>query len=441
MSVTTVPSALALPDADALAHSRWVAEHIAERVAVAGGWLSFAEYMQLALYAPGLGYYSAGANKFGAAGDFVTAPMISPLFARCCARRFIDWLSLQGEHEVLEFGPGTGHFAVEAIGLMSVNDSPLQRYRLLEVSADLRERQQKFLAGAVRGSVELEWLDSLPNDFAGVVFANEILDALPCERFVVRGGEMWRLGVGLAPGGLSAPGFEWRVRPADGVRADDDDFRMAMTRLFKEKGIDEKSAGGDRLPEGYCGEWHPQLAAWFAALAAAMDRGSVLIADYGLPRSQLLHPQRMMGSLRCHYRHQAHGDPFIHPGLCDITAWVDFTAVAEVATQAGFQIAGFTTQAGFLLGAGIDRELAAITAGLEPADPRYIALARGARTLLLPGEMGEAVKCMLLTRDTALSDVASGVMPNVTPSKISDRGLDAAFSLQDLRPSLWARPS
>jgi len=422
MGVTAVPSSLPSPGADALAHSRRLAEHIAGRVAAAGGWLSFGEYMQLALYAPGLGYYSAGASKFGAAGDFVTAPMISPLFARCCARRFVDWLDLQNTREVLEFGPGTGHFAAEALGVLSTCDSPPQRYRLLEVSADLRERQQQLLANAADSKVKVDWLDSLPNDFAGVVFANEVLDALPCERFVVRGGELWRLGVGFAPGGLSGARFEWRMRPADGACADDDDFRIAAAQLFKEKDVNEKATVGDRLPEGYCGEWHPSLAAWFSSLAAAMTRGAVLIADYGLPRGQLRHPQRMTGSLRCHYRHQAHGDPFIYPGLCDITAWVDFTAVAEAATQAGFEVSGFTTQAGFLLGAGIDHELTAATAGLDPADPRHIALARGARTLLLPGEMGEAVKFMLLTRNAAASDVVT----------------DPAFSLQDLRSSLWA---
>jgi len=438
MSLTIERATLPLPGVHALAHSRRLAEHIAERMAAAGAWLSFAEYMQLALYAPGLGYYSAGASKFGAAGDFVTAPMISPLFARCCAHRFIDWLVRQEAQEVLEFGPGTGQFAAEALGVLSSGDSPLQHYRLLEVSADLRERQQRLLASTAAGKVKLDWLDSLPKDFAGVVFANEILDALPCERFVVRGGELWRLGVGLAPGGLSAARFEWRMRPADGACADDDDFRMTAARLFKEKDAKGKVAIGDRLPEGYCGEWQPSLAAWFAALAVAMTRGAVLIADYGLPRGQLLHPQRMAGSLRCHYRHQAHGDPFIYPGLCDITAWVDFTAVAEAATQAGFQISGFTTQAGFLLGAGIDQQLALATAGLDPTDPRHIALARGARTLLLPGEMGEAVKFMLLTREVAVADQAVGMAPSEVPGAPAAPVLDPAFSLQDLRSSLWA---
>lgn len=413
---------LPAPEVQARLHSERVAECIAECISAAGGWLSFAEYMQLALYAPGLGYYSAGATKFGAAGDFVTAPMISPLFSRCCARRIARWLRLIGDGEVLEFGPGTGQFAADALGMLLESAPALHRYRLLEVGADLRERQHQLLSQVERGGIELEWLDTLPVDFRGVVFANEILDALPCERFVVQGGDWWRLGVGLASTPSSAVRFEWRARPADGACADDEAFRAAASRRSKEIG-----EVGVVLPEGYCGEWQVSLEGWFTALAAAMTRGVVLLADYGLPRRQLLHPDRMIGSLRCHYRHQAHGDPFFYPGLCDITAWVDFTAVAEAATQAGFEIAGFTTQAGFLLGAGIDRELAAATAGLDAADPRHVAFARGVRTLLLPGEMGEAVKFMLLTRN------ADGAAPNPAIDALAD---DPAFNMRDLRASL-----
>jgi SAM-dependent MidA family methyltransferase len=193
---------------------------------------------------------------------------------------------------------------------------------------------------------------------------------------------------------LSAAGeFEWRIRPADGACEDDAAFAAAVAR----RRADLESAGIE-LPEGCCGEWQVDLEGWFAALAGTLARGVVLLADYGLPRRQLLHPDRMQGSLRCHYRHHAHGDPFLLPGLCDITAWVDFTAVAEAATQAGFGVAGFATQAGFLLGAGIEDELREAGAAIDATDPRYLELARGAQRLLLPGEMGEAVKFMLLTR-------------------------------------------
>ena len=382
---------LPAPAPEALAHSACLSAVIRERIGAAGGWMSFAEYMRLALYAPGLGYYSAGAVKFGVEGDFVTAPLISPLFSRVCARRIGAWLAASGTGEVLEFGPGTGRFAADALAVLDVPGSPLRRYRLLEVSADLRQRQRQLLQSAPspRAGVELEWLDSLPAHFEGVVFANEILDALPCERFTVRDGEWWRLGVGLSAAGE----FEWRIRPADGDCEDDAAFAAAVAR----RRADLESAGIE-LPEGCCGEWQVDLEGWFAALAGTLARGVVLLADYGLPRRQLLHPDRMQGSLRCHYRHHAHGDPFLLPGLCDITAWVDFTAVAEAATQAGFGVAGFGTQAGFLLGAGIEDELREAGAAIDATDPRYLELARGAQRLLLPGEMGEAVKFMLLTR-------------------------------------------
>lgn len=399
-----------MPSADAVAHSRAVVAFIAERLDSAGGWLSFSEYMRHALYAPGLGYYSAGAAKFGAEGDFVTAPLISPLFARTCARRIARWLKAIDGGALLEFGPGTGRFARDALEVLGTADSPLRRYQLLEVSADLRQRQQQLLQ-PFAARFELEWCSALPANFRGVVFANEVLDALPAERFVVRAGQWWRLGVGRGASG----DFEWRIRPADGACSDDELFEAEARRRR-----DALWATGISLPEGYCGEWQRGLAPWFTALAEALEHAVVLIADYGLPRLQLLHPDRMQGSLRCHYRHHALSDPFSYPGLADITTWVDFTSVAEAATDAGFGIAGFTTQAAFLMGAGIDQEFAAAGVGLEPATPGYLELARGLRTLVLPGEMGEAVKFMVLTR-------------NVPPDFFGD---DSALTLQDLRASL-----
>lgn len=405
---------LPAPTEDALAHSAALRARIVERIAEAGGWISFADYMQLALYAPGLGYYSAGAVKFGDDGDFVTAPMISPLFSRTCARTLSRWLGVTGTTDILEFGPGTGQFAADALDVLSETDSPLRRYMLLEVSGDLRARQAERLrsraAHGEKTNISIDWLDRLPVGFSGAIFANEVLDALPCERFVVRGDDWWRLGVGVG-----AEGLEWRVRPADGAAPGDLAFSaMASAR------IKELSAAEMTLEEGYCGEWHPLLDAWLSSLAASMDRGVVLLADYGLPRLQLLHPDRTRGSLRCHYRHHAHGDPFLFPGLSDITTWVDFSAVAESAIRAGFQVAGFTTQTAFLMGAGIEQELSVFAAGLDPADPRYVSMARGTRTLLLPGEMGESVKFMLLTRN-----LAEGALEN-----------DPAFALRDLRDSL-----
>jgi SAM-dependent MidA family methyltransferase len=403
------------PGAEAAAHSRRLAGVIGDALDAAGGWLSFADYMQLALYAPALGYYAAGAGKFGEAGDFVTAPEISPLFAAVCAAEMDSALRALGGGEVLELGPGTGRFAAGALAEFRARDTPITGYSLLEVSPDLRARQQALLAAADAGGpphdMAPRWLDSLPAPFRGVVFANEVIDALPCERFVMQGGAAWRLGVGraadagVAAAGRDTPAFEWRARPADGACAGDAAFAAAMAQR-----LDDLAAAGIALPEGCCGEFHPQLAAWVASLADALGAGLLLFVDYGLPRAQLLHPDRAQGSLRCHYRHHAHGDPFLWPGLQDITAWVDFTALAEAGAAAGLEVAGFTTQAGFLLGGGIEARLAALD------DATRLRLAPGVRRLLLPGEMGEAVKVMALAKDRD--------------------ALPPAFALQDLRRGL-----
>lgn len=387
------------PDAAAAAHSRRVQDAVVDAIEAAGGWISFAAYMQLVLHAPGLGYYSAGSTKFGADGDFVTAPELSPIFAGVCAREIDRLLRTQGGGSLLELGPGTGAFAVTALERLRQVASPLLAYEMLEISADLRERQRQHIHDPLA-----RWLDALPAPAPRIVFANEIIDALPAERFVVREGGWWRLGVGWNEG------LEWRVRPAEGQAQGDAAFREQAAML-----VEDLQHRGVTLPEGYCGEWHPRLREWVAALAATVESGAILFADYGLPRAQLYHPDRLQGSLRCHYRHHAHGDPFAYPGLTDITTWVDFTAVAEAGEAAEMQVAGFTTQTAFLLGGGLEAELP--LAAAPSSDPVQAARrAAGVRQLMLPGEMGEAVKLMLLTRGI---DTQSG-----------------AFSLRDLRDSL-----
>jgi SAM-dependent MidA family methyltransferase len=388
-----------MPDAAAAAHSRLVRDAVVSTVESAGGWISFAQYMQLVLHTPGLGYYSAGSLKFGVDGDFITAPELSPIFAGVCAREIDQLLRAQGGGALLELGPGTGVFAMTAIDRLRRSASPLHAYELLEISAELRERQRQRVSDPIA-----LWLDALPAPAPRIVFANEIIDVLPSERFVIREGDWWRLGVGCGEG------LEWRVRPADGEVEGDAAFAQRAAVLAA-----DLQRRGVVLPEGYCGEWHPRLQEWVAALAATVTRGAILFADYGLPRAQLYHPDRLQGSLRCHYRHQAHGDPFSHPGLTDITTWVDFTAVAEAGEAAGLQLAGFTTQTAFLLGGGLEEELQ--WAAAQSSDPVQAARrAAGVRQLMLPGEMGEAVKLMLLTRGV---DGAGG-----------------AFALRDLRDSL-----
>lgn len=398
--------------ADEAAHSARLRALIAERIMTAGGWISFAEYMQHALYAPGLGYYSAGAVKFGEAGDFVTAPEISSFFARACARVFDGCLrqlavGRRATGAVLEFGPGSGEFAAEALAQMHGQQTPLKTYQLLDVSADLQAVQRARLA---RAPYPTEWLGELPKEFTGVMFGNEVIDAMPCERFTIRGGEFWRLGVGCVAqaNDASQVEFEWRARPADGACADDESFQWRAARLGQWLRARGALTDALPLPEGYCGEWHPSLRAWIRAVADSLTRGALILADYGLPRQQLYLADRVQGSLRCHHRHHAHADPFLWPGLTDITAWVDFTEVAEAAVEAGLHLAQFTTQAAFLLGSG---------ATFVPADPRE---AQGLRQLLLPGEMGEAIKFMVLTRDCDMLE-----MLNAEP-----------IAWQDLRDSL-----
>jgi SAM-dependent MidA family methyltransferase len=262
----------------------------------------------------------------------------------------------------------------------------------------------RAIAGAAAGRAH--WLTALPARFEGVVFGNEVLDALPCERFTLRDGVLHRLGVGLGVDGR----FGWRERLPDGTRDGDDEFVAILDARLP-------AALRETLPDGYTGEFQPAIGPWIAAIGALLTRGAVLLADYGLPRRHYYHPQRASGTLRCHYRHRAHDDPFVYPGLTDLSAWVDFTAVAEAADEAGLEVAGFATQAAVLLGGGVEARLAAALEAAGPGGMTRATLARGARQLLLPGEMGESVKMMLLTRGID-SEAAN------------------AFQLQDLRHSL-----
>jgi SAM-dependent MidA family methyltransferase len=381
-----------MPELSALqaAHSLQVATAVRGAVAAHGGWLSFEEYLRLVLYAPGLGYYSAGSVKFGAAGDFVTAPELSPLFAHCLANQCAPVLAAVGG-EVLELGAGTGRLAAGVLArLAELNQLP-RRYGILEVSADLRARQRQTL-GALPAAVaaRVEWLDALPAvPIAGVVLANEVADALPFQRFVIDGVAVYERGVGVSDGAL-----------IDADRPAGEALRAELARVAPQG-----------WPPDYVSELCPLLGPWIAALARALSRGVMLLIDYGLPRHEYYHPQRHRGTLRCHFRHRAHDDPLLHPGVQDITAWVDFTRVAEAAADAQLEVAGFCTQAAFLLASGIEAEIAAA------ADPVVRArLASQARMLLLPGEMGECFKVMALTR-----------------------GFDEplrGFALQDLRRSL-----
>lgn len=368
--------ALPEPGADALAHSARLQALIAEEIAAAGGQLPFDRFMELALYAPGLGYYVAGARKLGAAGDFVTAPEISPLFAQCLAVQCAELLEALGGGDVLELGAGSGVLAADLLqALASQGIAP--RYHILELSPDLRERQRATLAGRAPDlAARVHWLDRLPEGFRGVMIGNEVLDAMPVHRFAIAGGKVLEGGVIGAGDGLAEAWLE--------------PFSAGLVDAVQSV---ERAVGP--LPDGFRSEINLRLGPWLQAVGAALAAGAVLLVDYGYTRADYYRAERSTGTLLCHYRHRVHVDPLRWPGLQDVTASVDFSAVALAARAAGLALAGYTTQASFLLATGLDRFLGAS----DPEDVvRHLALVQGAKTLTLPGEMGERFKVIGLTK-------------------------------------------
>ncbi len=361
---------LPAPEPDALAHSQALAAHIAGAIAAAGGWLSFARYMELALYAPGLGYYTGGSTKLGGAGDFVTAPELSPLFARTLARQVAEILGTVGGG-VLELGAGSGRMAADLLLELDRLERRPGRYAILEPSPELRARQQERVSALpAHLSARVEWLHSLPPVWTGCVVANEVLDALPVH--LVAWSEHGLLERGVM---ASDHGFAHADRPLGSGP-----LREAATRIH--------------VPAGYISEICLAAPALVDALAVMLQDGALLFIDYGFGRAEYYHPQRSRGTLMCHYRHRAHDDPFFLPGLQDITAHVDFTAVAEAGVQRGLALAGYTSQAHFLVNLGITELLAQV----PPDQPGYLQHAAAAQRLLSPAEMGELFKVTALTR-------------------------------------------
>jgi len=367
---------LALDDA-AAAHAVRVRAGLMAQIAANGGFLSFERFMDFALYAPELGYYSGGAEKLGRDGDFITAPEVSALFGACVAVQCAEVIGGMEAPILMEIGAGTGRLSLDVMQrLESLNRLPL-RYWILDISADLKDRQRKlFEERAPHLLNRVQWLDTPPEgDFEGVIIANEVLDALPVARFRWRPSGAQELGVVAA-----GEAFAW------GTRAAPPDMAAACEVL-------RGAAGG--WDEGYISEYCPRLNAWTRAVTQCLRRGAVLWFDYGLPRAQYYFAQRHEGTLLCHYRHRVHDDPLAYPGLQDITAWVDFTSLAEASRTAEFELAGFTTQAHFLAATGIDQEMQRLAAD-DAA--RFARLAGEARQLMLPGEMGERFKVMAWLR-------------------------------------------
>lgn len=367
------------PSPEAVATSLQLVERIKAAMAEGGGMIGFDRYMDMALYAPGLGYYSAGATRFGAAGDFVTAPLVSSLFSRTLARQCGECLAALQAPVLLELGAGSGDMAADILTELAALGQLPERYLILEVSAALREQQRETLARkAPQLADRVQWLDRLPAEpVEGVLLANEVLDALPVQRFRLDGDSVRELTVTL-----DGERFAWAERDAP------EPLRRAVETVL--------AALEEPLPAEYVSEYCSRLAPWLASLADVLARGVMLFIDYGYPRAEYYHPQRGMGTLMCHYRHRAHGDPLILPGLQDITAFVDFTAVADAGVAAGLEVLGFTSQAQFLLAAGLLELLQEMP--VEPGSPEGLALAQQVKTLTLPGEMGERFKVLALGR-------------------------------------------
>ncbi len=368
------------PDPVAAAYSAKLVEQICSEIAANGGAISFTRFMELALYAPGLGYYSAGAFKFGAGGDFITAPEISPLFSHCLAHQCQQVLEYTGG-DILELGAGSGIMAADLLSELETLGALPVRYRILELSADLRQRQQATLSTRTPHLLDLvQWLESLPlPGFRGVILGNEVLDAMPVQRFRITEQGPRPLWVSWKP-----QGFYWQLGDENAQLSD------TINAL-------QKALGYTREP-GYESEFNPHLPAWLTAWSEVLDAGLLLFLDYGYPRREYYHPQRHSGTLICHYRHRAHPDPLILPGLQDITANVDFTAVAEAAVAVDLQVIGYTRQSCFLLGCGLEEMLAEV----DPTNTRrYLELTQQVKRLTLPEEMGDRFKAIALSRELA----------------------------------------
>ncbi|RDS83240.1 class I SAM-dependent methyltransferase [Dyella psychrodurans] len=375
-------SRLPEPAADELAHSDRLLQHLREQIAARGP-MPFSQYMERCLYAPGLGYYSAGKTKFGEAGDFVTAPELGDLFAGCVVRVVQPVLALLGEQaDFLELGGGSGAFAEAALLAFARQGAMPRRYLILEPSADLRDRQRERLSVALPPDAfaRVAWIDRPPEDaWRGVLFANEVIDALPTTRFLVRHGDIYEEHVAL-----DGEGRLLRVdRPADVLVAG------AVRHVERDLGRD--------FDDGYRSEILPQLPYWIQAIAGTLEAGVMLFIDYGYVRREYYLPERQDGTLMAHYRHRAHNDPLYLPGLNDLTASVDFTALAEAGNSAGFAVATYMPQAQFLIAAGLQEVFEQAYENATDEAARY-RLAQQVKKLTLPDQMGERFQAMLLAR-------------------------------------------
>ena len=360
---------LPAPSPEGVAHSHALAEHIASVIAAEGDWIPFSRFMELALYAPGMGYYTAGSRKFGGDGDFVTGPEISDMYAKCFARQAVQVLQAT-KGDILELGPGSGALAADLFGELKVLGQLPRKYLLLEVSPDLRERQRALIAQRHPQDLDrFEWIDRLPEKIRGLVIANEVLDVVPFALVHRENGQLAERGVVVSEAGLA-----WEDSPLP-----EGDLKRRANAVIP---------GGDYE---YLTEIGLAAEGLVRTIAENMEAGAAFFIDYGFSEQEFYHPQRSMGTLRCHYRHRFHGDPFFMPGLQDITAHVDFTAMARAAEQGGAEVEGFTTQAYFLISCGL---AVLVSAGDPTATLSRLKATSAVHRLISPSEMGELFKVM-----------------------------------------------
>ncbi|WP_353570112.1 SAM-dependent methyltransferase [Candidatus Albibeggiatoa sp. nov. BB20] len=365
-------SQLPQPTAPEQAYSQQLKQVIIQKIHNAGGAIPFAEFMQLALYEPQLGYYTGNKLKFGAQGDFITAPELSPLFAQTLARQCQQVLQHEKHDTILEFGAGSGILAAGLLQTLEQLNCVPKHYLILELSADLKQLQQETIKKQVPHLLErVQWLNTLPEQkISGFVIANEVLDAMPVQKFQVaeQGIEAFYVAVD------ENEQFIWQTKAYDNAE---------ITAL-----VDKH-----QLPAGYESEMNPQVKGWIQAIADSLESGVALLIDYGYLQDVFYHPQRSMGTLMCHYKHHAHADPLIHVGLQDITAHVDFTAVGNAGIDYGLQVAGYSNQANFLLRCG----LLQIMENIEDKEgTEYFNFSQQVKVLVMPQEMGETFKVMAL---------------------------------------------
>jgi len=366
------------PDEVAKERSRDLCACISAACEQRGGSIAFSAFMHMALYQPGLGYYSGGLQKFGAAGDFITAPEVSSLFSRCVARQAAQVFNKMEQADMLEFGAGSGVMAADILLELERLHALPGHYYIVELSSELRARQkQTIIDKASHLTEKVQWLDALPEKaIRGVIVANEVLDAMPVECFRINNGAVEQLRVVSQAGHLKAD------------YAEADEAMVEQVRTIEQRRAKE-------FDNGYCSEFNPAIKAWLASLYAFVDKGLVLLVDYGYPVQEYYLDERSSGTLICHYQHRAHADPLWYPGLQDITAFVDFSAVAHAAVDVGFEVSGYTSQAMFLLGCGLG-ELHQSAVSDDPK--QQLLLAQQIKTLTLPSEMGERFKAIALSK-------------------------------------------